>query len=602
MKDLELLALYEPVVRYTHGEMFFPCAVDAYLRQCRLWVADSERRTTLLAQPGELTNDVLATYRTVPQDHRLFLQFVDVPLNAIEYQRWRQQPERPRLPHPNRLQRVGLLTRVFDGIFSLALLVRGRVPGGTAAAAEMQYAGMQRADPRRTYYGRVLRDGGYIILHYLFFYPMNDWRSSFHGVNDHESDWEQVFVYLSDEGDAPPQPRWVAFASHDFSGDDLRRRWDDPEVEKAGGTHPVIYAGAGSHASYFSQGEYLMGAEPKALGVLAGFGAAIDRLWTKSLRQGTPLNLESGIRGLLTIPFVDYARGDGRHVGPGAEEPWAAVLIGDADGWVDGYRGLWGLDTWDPVGGERAPSGPKYNRDGSVRLSWRDPLAWAGLDKVLPPRESAAAMAELLADFQTLQDQLAREIDASRTALRKLALEVEALRSTEYLSDVLREREADLVQAEKQLHQLNERANSLQESQEAGSAHLARLQAGEFGPPRAHIAHANKPQPPAAPLSRLAYLWAAASGGLLLLLVAALIYVRPPHWPIWLAGIAVLFGALDAVVRGKLASYLIRLTVVLALVTSGLLLYRFWLPALVLGFAALAIIMIRDNVREVFGR
>ena len=393
------------------------------------------------------------------------------------------------------------MTRVFDGIFSLALLLRGRVPGGTAAAAEMKYAGMQSADPRRTYYGRVIRDGGYIILHYLFFYPMNDWRSSFHGVNDHESDWEQVFVYLSDEGDAPPQPRWVAFASHDFSGDDLRRRWDDPEVEKAGETHPVIYAGAGSHASYFSQGEYLMGAEPKALGMLAGFGAAIDRLWTKSLRQGTPLNLESGIRGLLTIPFVDYARGDGRHVGPGMEEPWAAILIGDADGWVDGYRGLWGLDTWDPVGGERAPSGPKYNRDGSVRLSWRDPLAWAGLDKVLPPRESAAAMAELLADFQTQQDQLAGEIDASRTELRKLALEVDALRATEYLSDVLRQREADLVQAEKQLHTLSERANSLQESQEAGSEYLARLQAGDFGPPRAHISHANKPQPPAASLS-----------------------------------------------------------------------------------------------------
>ncbi len=602
MTDLELLDLYEPVVRYTNGEMFFPCAVDGYLRQCRLWMADPERRTTLLAQPGELTTDMLATYRTVPQDHRLFLQFVDAPLNAIEYQRWLQQPERPRLPYPNRLQRVGLLTRVFDGMFSLALLVRGRVPGGTAAAAAVKYAGMQSADGRRTYYGRVIRDGGYLILHYLFLYPMNDWRSSFHGVNDHESDWEQVFVYLSDEGDAPPQPRWVAFASHDFSGDDLRRRWDDPEVEKAGETHPVIYAGAGSHASYFSQGEYLMGAEPKALVMLAGFGGAIDRLWTKSLRQGTPLNLESGIRGLLTIPFVDYARGDGRHIGPGTPEPWAAVLISGADGWVDGYRGLWGLDTWDPVGGERAPSGPKYNRDGSVRLSWRDPLAWAGLDKVLPPRESAAAMVELLADLQTQQDQLAGEIDASRTELRKLALEVDALRATEYLSDVLRQREADLAQAEKQLHTLSERANSLQESQKAGREHLARLHAGDFGSPRAHVSHANKPQPLAAPLSSFAYLWAAASGGLLLLLVAALVYLQPPHWPVWLAGIAVLFGTFDAAVRRRLASFLIHLTVVLALVTSGLLLYRFWLLALILGFAALAVIMVRDNVREVFGR
>ena len=96
-----------------------------------------------------------------------------------------------------------------------------------------------------------MRESGYIVLHYIYFYAMNDWRSTFSGVNDHESDWEQVFVYLSDEGEAEPIPRWVAYASHDFSGDDLRRRWDDPEVEKIGETHPVIYAGAGSHASYY---------------------------------------------------------------------------------------------------------------------------------------------------------------------------------------------------------------------------------------------------------------------------------------------------------------------------------------------------------------
>ncbi|MEZ4715518.1 MAG: hypothetical protein R2851_05425 [Caldilineaceae bacterium] len=32
MNDLDLLRRYEPVVRYTEGEMFFPCAVDAHLR------------------------------------------------------------------------------------------------------------------------------------------------------------------------------------------------------------------------------------------------------------------------------------------------------------------------------------------------------------------------------------------------------------------------------------------------------------------------------------------------------------------------------------------------------------------------------------------
>ncbi len=316
---------------------------------------------------------------------------------------------------------------------------------------------MQAVDARRVYYGRVIREGGYIILHYLFFFPMNDRRSSFHGVNDHESDWEQILIYLTEDGELDPQPQWVAFASHDFSGDDLRRRWDDPEVEKSEGTHPVIYAGAGSHASYFAKGEFLMQVAPAFLVPLRDIGIALDRLWTNTLRQGTPLNLEKAIQALQGIPFVDYARGDGRSIGPGQMDKWSPILIGDQDGWVDGYRGLWGLDTWDPLGGERAPSGPKYNRDGSVRLSWRAPLAWAGLDKVLPPRQALAAMEQFLTDLRSEQSLLIAQIDSQREQVRKLELEVEILRSTEYLSRLVVQRELDLNEAEAKLQDVSKR-------------------------------------------------------------------------------------------------------------------------------------------------
>ena len=42
----------------------------------------------------------------------------------------------------------------------------------------------------------MLRNGGYTVLQYWYFYPMNDWRSTFAGVNDHEADWETISVYL----------------------------------------------------------------------------------------------------------------------------------------------------------------------------------------------------------------------------------------------------------------------------------------------------------------------------------------------------------------------------------------------------------------------
>ena len=50
------------------------------------------------------------------------------------------------------------------------------------------------------------------------------------------------------------------------------------------------------------------------------------------------------------------------------------------------------------------------------------------------------------------------------------------------------------------------------------------------------------------------------------------------------------------------AGSLTPFAILLALLTSIILLYRFWALALVLGLTMLVIMMIRDNLREVFGR
>ncbi|MCB9137271.1 MAG: NPP1 family protein [Caldilineaceae bacterium] len=602
MNEEDLLRRYEPVARYTDGEMFFPCAVDEYLVRCHLWLADAERKTTLLARPGEVTADTLGDYATAPRNHRLFLQFVDAPLNPVEYQRWRSRPDRPVLHAPSRLQRIGLFTRIVDGLFDLSLLVRGRVPGGTAAAAQIKYTAMRAEDSRRVYYGRAVREGGYIILHYLYFFPMNDWRSTFHGANDHESDWEQVMIYLSDEGEAEPIPRWVAFASHDFSGDDLRRRWDDPELQKVNETHPVLFVGAGSHASYFAPGEYMMNVEPGFLRPLHATGAAVDRVWADVLRQGTSLNLEHGLESLLSIPFVDYARGDGLSIGPDQDESWSLILISDADGWVDDYRGLWGLDTWDPLGGERAPAGPKYDRTGSVRLAWRDPLAWAGLDTVAPPNRAVHAMTLLLSELEARQDGLVKEIASQRRAVRQLELEIESLRSTQFLNDLLVRREAEMTEEEAELTALSKQLNEIYETRKAGQRKLEHLAQGDFGPPRAHIRRAHAPAPPIRAPSHFGRLWAAASGGLILLAIFALVYLHPPSWPLWIAAIAVFFGGVDAATRGRVTPFLLRLTMLLALITALILLSVFWPQVIALSLIILVGIMIRDNIQEVFDR
>ena len=259
-----------------------------------------------------------------------------------------------------------------------------RCPGGTAAAAQVKYERARAADPRYIYHARVVRQDGWLVLHYMWFYFMNDFRSTFSGANDHEADWEQAFIYLEEPPGEEPRPVWIACAAHDYTGDDLRRRWDDPLLVKEG-DHPVLHAGAGSHASYFEQGEYLTIVPLPALRGVKGLLGAVRDLWRDTLRQPDPGDLAQTLERALAVPFIDYARADGSAIGPGQAAEWTPVPIDDSTDWVDGYRGLFGLDTRDRFAGERAPAGPKYGRTGTVRQSWNDPVGFAGLSKVAPP-------------------------------------------------------------------------------------------------------------------------------------------------------------------------------------------------------------------------
>jgi hypothetical protein len=122
----------------------------------------------------------------------------------------------------------------------------------------------------------------------------------------------------------------------------------------------------------------------------------------------------------IGLPFIDYRRGDGPSVGPGTERKWTAVAIDEETPWLRDYRGLWGYDTRDPFGGKRAPAGPRYERDGSTRLAWDRPVAWAGLDKVPPTR------ADELTALQRRAGDVELELGAAEV---RLADEIDRLRS-----------------------------------------------------------------------------------------------------------------------------------------------------------------------------
>ncbi len=67
--DIELLRRFEPIVRYTDGELFLPAPVDGYLAACDLLVGRSERERTVLVPVGGLSADDLAGHtRTTRRD------------------------------------------------------------------------------------------------------------------------------------------------------------------------------------------------------------------------------------------------------------------------------------------------------------------------------------------------------------------------------------------------------------------------------------------------------------------------------------------------------------------------------------------------------
>ena len=90
--DLSLLRAYEPVIRYTKGELFFPTAVGAYVAQCSLWADARGGAPTLIVPAGDLTLERLAEEGASHRSRPLFLRFVDKPLGRAEYMRWRLIP------------------------------------------------------------------------------------------------------------------------------------------------------------------------------------------------------------------------------------------------------------------------------------------------------------------------------------------------------------------------------------------------------------------------------------------------------------------------------------------------------------------------------
>jgi len=604
-----LLRRFEPILKFTHGEKFFPYDVADYVSESGLWKKDPGKLPEEIIPEKDLDLSVLGSLQLRGASTIYYLQFIS-PLNIMEIAELRfkelQESVQKREFRLNRsrLTRVGYLARLVDGFFSLLLLLRGRVPGDSMMAAVVTFNEMLSGNRSFKYYGRVIHQGGWIILQYWYFYPFNNWRSGFYGANDHEADWEMVNIYCYPDNNGDIKPAWVAYASHNFSGDDLRRHWDDPELEKAG-EHPVVYVGGGSHASYFRKGEYLTQLSLPFFNPIKKIIAAIAKIISQIFRENqVEADHNNSTTQLFTIPFVDYALGDGLSIGPGCDESWSEPdVIEPAPDWVQQYRGLWGYFAQDPFSGENAPAGPRYNPDGTVRRAWFDPLGWAGMEKVAPPNERAEILANRIEEVKKTIKDLKNEIEEIQSVHYQRGIDLAAHQDAPHLHSEVQRIQTILSEEQKTMAEKRQRLSEKRAALESLERYDEIDSVESLQPIRAHLRHAHQPQDQRDLRFRaLAEIWAAVSIGMMMIGVVLLILFARHLLLVGLGLLLLAMITIESAFRRRLSEFVRWTSIVLAMVAFFILLYQFfWIIALIV-IMVIGFYMIIENLKELFAQ
>jgi hypothetical protein len=319
---------------------------------------------------------------------------------------------------------------------------------------------------------------------------------------------------------------------------------------------------------------------------------ALARFWRRTLGQ-------AGRESPFRAPFIDFARGDGLSIGPGQEQEWTPNSIDDDTPWVATYRGLWGLYAQDPISGENAPAGPMYNRDGSPRPSWFDPLGFAELDKLPPPPLELELLETECAGLGARQEELDAQIGREAETLQQLGIRLESMEGNPHLAAQHEKLGTQVAELAAKLKALRREHSENEGVLEGMTRRLERLRGGRRDDPRAHIRHAAEPVPQARMrFSRAAEIWAAVSLSLLLLGLVALIQFAPGD--AW-GGVVVLLIVLvlgESILRATFVRTVNRVAVILALVATVILFVNFWKAVLFGALVALAAFLILQRVRE----
>ncbi len=262
---------------------------------------------------------------------------------------------------------------------------------------------------------------------------------------------------------------------------------------------------------------------------------------------------------------------------------------------------MWGLYARDPVSGEDAPAGPLYNRDGTMRRAWYDPVGWSGLDKVLPPEKALERTAERRAELETRCRELEAEISSKNAELSGLNVEASAMRGQPHLKELHETHEKKIMALSADLTGAKASLASDVALLEALDSYEDKLRRGERGPAREHIRRAHQPaSDEKLRLNRLAEIWAALSIGFAMVLLVALILFAREYLAFGLAALVSLLVFVESGFRRRLTGLVNGVSVGLAVVAALILLFEFFWTIVVLAVLAAGGYMIWENLRELW--
>ena len=337
MNKLELVRKYEPVLLFSKNdegldEQFFPCAVDHFIAESRLYHRGKEKPVQL---PGGLNLDTIADIPTKESIHYYLSYTADKLVKQFPSTwEWLQYDGLARFgisdsDDEDLLEDADDADTSFGLVDTFTRMQRLPTEVTDMAIAQYQpYADFNKYPP--IYYYRLMCNRGYLVLQYWFFYVYNDWGTTHGGMNDHEGDWELVTIFFDGQ-----TPVYAAYAAH-LAG--LQPyKWED--IQKHRGSHPVVYVGAGSHASYIKKQVHT------SVGVLK-----------------------------------DYAYGNSdTKIGPGTDIAWGEPVNIACERWAHTYAGHWGsifkrFGSETATKGTRGPQSPPWQFD-----SWERPVFAAKL-------------------------------------------------------------------------------------------------------------------------------------------------------------------------------------------------------------------------------